>query len=54
MYIIVWQPWESIGSFGTKDYIKDKVIENARLMFKIRSHMIDVKDNFKNVSRYSR
>ena len=44
----------SEGSFGMKDYIKDKVIENARLMFRIRSHMVDVKANFKGDPRYSR
>ena len=40
--------------FEMKEYVKDKVIEDARTMFLIRSHMIDVKFNFKNDGRYSR
>ena len=38
--------------FEMKEYMKTKVIEDARMMFKIRSKMVDVKWNFKNDARY--
>eukprot|EP00092_Neocalanus_flemingeri_P071336 GFUD01087667.1.p1 GENE.GFUD01087667.1~~GFUD01087667.1.p1 ORF type:complete len:113 (-),score=21.46 GFUD01087667.1:430-768(-) len=36
-------------NFGRKDYLFHKSIENSRLMIRIRSKMVQVKDNFRNM-----
>ena len=41
-------------SFGIKDYMKNKCIEDARYMFRIRTMMINVKMNSKNDPRFKR
>ena len=38
-------------SFGRKDYLSNKSIENSRMMIRIRSKMVHVKDNFKNMHK---
>ena len=35
-------------SFGTKQYLKDLSLSDARLNFKIRSKMLNIKFNYKN------
>lgn len=40
--------------FGIKDYLKDKCVEDARCMFRIRTRMVDLKMNFKNLPQYRR
>ena len=39
--------------FETKEYIKTKNIHQARMMFKVRTKMLNVKMNFKNDPRNS-
>ena len=36
-------------NFVTKDYLKSMKVEDARIKFKIRTEMLDVKFNYKNV-----
>ena len=36
-------------SFGRKEYLSSKSIENSRVMIRIRSKMVHVKENFKNM-----
>ena len=40
-------------TFEKKYYIKSKIIDDARTMFKIRTKMIDVKFNYQNNPKYS-
>ena len=41
-------------SFGIKDYMKNKCIDDARYKFRIRTMMVDMKMNFKHDPRYKR
>ena len=34
--------------FSTKDYLKNMSVKNARVKFKLRTKMTDVKFNYKN------
>ena len=47
---------EAMGGefFGIKQYMKNKSIDDARYMFRIRTRMVDVKMNFRNDPRYKR
>ena len=38
--------------FEMRDYMKTKIIEDARMMFRIRCKMVDVKWNYQNDARY--
>ena len=38
-------------SFGIKEYMRDKCVEDARTMYRIRTKMINLKMNFKNDPR---
>ena len=38
-------------NFGRKDYLSSKSIENCRMNMRVRSHMVKVKQNFKNLHK---
>ena len=41
-------------NFGRKDYLASKSIDNCRMMMRIRSKMVNVKENFKNMYKNRR
>ena len=38
----------SASNFGRKEYLASKSIDNCRMMMRMRSKMMNVKENFKN------
>ena len=41
-------------NFGRKDYLSSKSIDNFRMMMRMRSKMVNVKENFKNMYKFRR
>ena len=41
-------------NFGRKEYLASKSIDNCRMMMRVRSNMVKVKENFKNMYKNRR